>query len=61
MRQEREAVADYVAAMSSELAEIARRHSLDSAAYLLEIAAAEAECSKANRSGSRRSAGTLSS
>jgi hypothetical protein len=59
MRQEREAVADYVAAMSAELAEIARRHSLDSAAYLLEIAAAEAECARPNRRGMKRATDAL--
>jgi len=42
MSNEREAAADYVAALSTELAEIARQHGLDTTAYMLEIAAAEA-------------------
>jgi hypothetical protein len=48
MRTEREEAADYIAALSAELAQIARQHSFDSAAYLLEIAAAEAESLKLN-------------
>jgi hypothetical protein len=48
MRTERQEAADYIAALSAELAQIARRHRLDSAAYLLEIAAAEAESLKSN-------------
>lgn len=35
--------------MSAELAKIARQHDLDTAAYLLEIAAAEAESLTPNR------------
>ena len=42
MCSERQAAADYVAALSTELAQIAYRHGLDSTAYMLEIAAAEA-------------------
>jgi hypothetical protein len=42
MSNERQATADYVAQLSTELARIAYGHGLDSAAYMLEIAAAEA-------------------
>lgn len=39
---ERQAVACYVADLSAELAQIAQEHGLDMAAYMLEMAAAEA-------------------
>ena len=42
MSKDRQAVANYVADLSAELAKLAREHGLDSAAYMLEIAAAEA-------------------
>ena len=42
MSKERKAAADYVAALSAELAKIDRHHGLGTAAYMLEIAAAEA-------------------
>jgi hypothetical protein len=42
MSQERQAVASYVADLSAELAQIAHEHGLDMAAYMLEMAAAEA-------------------
>jgi hypothetical protein len=48
MRTERQEAAEYIAALSAELAEIARQHHLDGAAYLLEIAAAEAESLKSD-------------
>lgn len=55
MGNERQAAADYVAALSTELAALARQHSLDSAAYMLEIAAAEAASAKPNpANGARR-------
>jgi hypothetical protein len=46
MSNDHQAAADYVAALSTELASIARQHGLDSTAYLLEIAAAEAVSSR---------------
>jgi hypothetical protein len=42
MISERQAAAEYVSALSAELARIAYQHGLDSAAYMLEIASAEA-------------------
>jgi hypothetical protein len=42
MSKERQAVANYVADLSAELAQIAHEHGLDMAAYMLEMAAAEA-------------------
>ena len=42
MSNERQAAAAYVAALSAELARIAYHHGLDSAAYMLEMASAEA-------------------
>jgi hypothetical protein len=42
MSRERQAAADYVAALSTELADIARKHGLDATAYMLEVAAVEA-------------------
>ena len=42
MSKERQAVASYVAELSAELAQIAHEHGLDMAAYMLEMAAAEA-------------------
>jgi hypothetical protein len=46
MSNERQAVADYVASLSAELARIAYQHDLDGAAYMLEMAAAEAASAK---------------
>jgi hypothetical protein len=46
MSNERQAVADYVASLSAELARIAYQHDLDSAAYMLELASAEAANAK---------------
>ena len=43
---ERQAAADYVAALSAELARIAYQNGLNSAAYMLEIASAEAAGTK---------------
>jgi hypothetical protein len=42
MSQERQAVASYVADLSAELAQIAHEQGLEMAAYMLEMAAAEA-------------------
>ena len=46
MTNERQAAADYIAALSAELARIAYQHDLDSAAYILELASAEAANAK---------------
>jgi hypothetical protein len=46
MSNERQAAAEYVAALSAELARIAYQHDLDSAAYMLELASAEAASAK---------------
>lgn len=46
MTSERQAAADYVASLSAELARIAYQHDLDSAAYMLELASAEAANAK---------------
>jgi len=46
MSNERQAAADYVASLSAELAQIAYRHDLDGAAYMLELASAEATSAK---------------
>jgi hypothetical protein len=55
MSNERQAAADYVATLSNELAQIAYRHGLDSAAYMLEVAAAEAASAAPNPgNGARR-------
>ena len=60
MNKERQAAANYVAALSAELAHIARQHGLESTAYKLEIAAAEAASSKLNPgNGARRAFGAL--
>jgi hypothetical protein len=42
MSKERQAVASYVADLSAELAQIAHEQGLEMAAYMLEMAAAEA-------------------
>lgn len=42
MSKENRAAADYVAAMSFELAKLAHQHGLDTAGYMLEMAAVEA-------------------
>ena len=55
MRNERQAVADYIAALSAELARIAYQHGLDSAAYMLEMASAEATNAKPNLTNGARS------
>ena len=41
--QERAASADYIAAMTADLAAIARSHSLDTLGYVLEMARLEAQ------------------
>jgi hypothetical protein len=46
MSNERQAAADYIAALSAELARIAYQYDLDSAAYMLELASAEAANAK---------------
>jgi hypothetical protein len=53
MSKERQAVACYVAELSAELAQIAHEHGLDMAAYMLEMAAAEA-ASVTSESGEAR-------
>jgi hypothetical protein len=40
---ERDAAAEYVATMAGDLAQIARRHGLDTLGYILEMAKLEAE------------------
>jgi hypothetical protein len=42
-RSEQRAAADFVATFTSELAELARRHGLDTLGYILEMARMEAE------------------
>jgi len=42
MSNERQAAADYIAALSAELARIAHRHGLNTAAGMLEMASVEA-------------------
>jgi hypothetical protein len=60
MSKERQAAANYIAALSAELAEIAHQHGLDTTAYMLEIAAAEAASSKPNPdNGARRAFGAF--
>ena len=54
MSNERQAVAEYVASLSAELARIAYQHDLDSAAYMLELAAAEAASAKPELAGDAR-------
>ena len=56
MRKERKAAANYVAALSVELAKIAHHHGLDTAAYMLEIAALEAARRKPSSAGPARRA-----
>lgn len=46
MISDRQAAADYVASLSAELARIAYQHDLDGAAYMLELASAEAANAK---------------
>jgi hypothetical protein len=53
MSKERKAAADYVAALSVELAKIAHRHGLDTTAYMLEIAAAAASRPNPGEAGAR--------
>ena len=43
IRQDRAAAASYVAALSADLASIARTHGLDTLGYLLDMARMEAE------------------
>jgi hypothetical protein len=50
----REAAADYVAELAGELADIANRSGLDVAAYMLELAAAEARRKKRALKSGRR-------
>jgi hypothetical protein len=54
MSKERQAVASYVADLSAELAQIAHEHGLDMAAYMLEMAAAEAANINSDANGIRR-------
>jgi hypothetical protein len=55
MSKERQAVAEYVAELCAELAKIAYQHGLDSTAYMLEVAAAEAASAKPKpANGARR-------
>jgi hypothetical protein len=54
MSKERQAVASYVAELSAELAQIAHENGLDMAAYMLEMAAAEATTISADADNSRR-------
>ncbi len=54
MSHERQAAAEYVAELSAELARIAYQHGLDSAAYMLEVAAAEAAGPKPKPAGDAR-------
>jgi hypothetical protein len=42
-RSEQRAAADFVATLTTELAELARRHGLDTLGYILEMARMEAE------------------
>jgi hypothetical protein len=55
MSKERQAVACYVAELSAELAQIAHEHGLDMAAYMLEMAAAEAASVTSESGEARRS------
>lgn len=60
MSNERQAAADYVAALSAELARIAYQNGLDGAAYMLEIASAEAAATKPSpTNGARRTLDAL--
>jgi hypothetical protein len=55
MSKERQAVACYVAELSAELAQIAHENGLEMAAYMLEMAAAEAaSVTSEAANGSRR-------
>lgn len=54
MSSERQAAADYVAALSAELARISYQHGLNSAAYMLEIASAEAASATSNMGNGAR-------
>ncbi len=47
-------VADYVAAMTSELSTLARRHGLDALGFILEMARLEAENAATKLNGSGR-------
>jgi hypothetical protein len=55
MSKQRQAAADYVAALSTELAKIAHNHGLDTTAYILEVAALDAASRKPNSAEARRS------
>jgi len=60
MSKERQAVACYVADLSAELSQIAHEHGLDMAAYMLEMAAAEAASVKSEAgNGVRRPLGVV--
>ena len=50
---ERAAAADYLAALSADLAVLARRHGFDTLGYILEMARLEAESVGHRHSGSR--------
>lgn len=54
MRKEHQAAADYISSLSAELARIAYRHDLDSAAYMLELASVEAASAKSDLNGRAR-------
>ena len=54
MSKERQAAANYIADLSAELAKVARRHGLDTTAYMLEIAAADAGAQPGAGNGARR-------
>jgi hypothetical protein len=60
MSREHQFAAEYVAALSAELAEIARRHGLDTSAYMLEMAAAAAHRAPDTDKGPQRPSGGTS-
>jgi hypothetical protein len=51
---DRAAVADYVAALSADLAAIARRHGLETLGYILDMARLEAESESRHGGGNGR-------
>jgi len=51
---DRSAVADYVATLSADLAEMARRHGLETLGYLLDMARLEAESESRHGRGNGR-------
>ena len=50
---DREAAADYVAALTAELAALARQHGLDTLSYILDMARLEAESASRHVNGRR--------